>query len=56
MIGDGKIDEAKSDWAEVEDLLQQWDGVDGVTDLRIACLKILDSVPPDGLLETNHEP
>ena len=47
MIEDGEIEEAKSDWAEVENLLQQWDGVVGVTDLRNACLKILGSVPPD---------
>ena len=47
MIGDGEIEEAKSDWAEVEDLLQQWDGVGGVSDLRITCMKILGTVPRD---------
>ena len=47
MIGDGEIEEATRDWAQVEHILQQWNGVVGVTDLRNACLKILESVPPD---------
>ena len=46
MIEDGEIEEAERDWTEVEDLLRQWNGVEGVTDLRNACLKILGSVPP----------
>lgn len=43
----GDVDGAKNDWEEIEDLLRRWNGVAGVTDLRNACLKILENHSTD---------
>ncbi|KAF4308614.1 vacuolar protein sorting-associated protein 51 [Botryosphaeria dothidea] len=38
---DGKVDEAKKDWEEIKGLLEKWDGVKGVEEVRIACEEAL---------------
>lgn len=46
MLDADNLEEAKSDWREVDTLLQHWDGVPGVSELRNTCMKTLghDSV------------
>ena len=38
----GNVEEAKNDWAEADGLLQHWEGVAGVPELKDTCLKILN--------------
>ena len=46
LLDAGKLEEANSDWREVDTLLQHWEGVAGVSELKNSCMKILghDSV------------
>lgn len=46
MLDAGKLEEASSDWREVDTLMQHWEGVAGVSELKSTCMKILghDSV------------
>lgn len=41
MLEDEKSEEADNDWAEVQRLLQKWDGVVGVEELKTRCLKVM---------------
>ena len=47
LIEEGKREEARSDWEEIELLLQQWDGAAGVSDLKEQCLNTLGKSLPD---------
>lgn len=40
-VGNGQLDAAKEDWEEVSRLVDRWQGVKGVGELRQACLKAL---------------
>lgn len=41
LMADGKEEEARSDWEEVERLLAKWEGVKGVSEVREACEGIM---------------
>jgi len=41
MLDDEKSEEADNDWAEVQRLLQKWDKVVGVEELKAQCLKVM---------------
>ena len=41
LISDGKVEEAEADWAEVVALLDKWQSVQGVQELRIQCENII---------------
>lgn len=41
LTEEGKREEAETDWAEVKKLLDKWDGVQGVTEVRNACESIM---------------
>lgn len=41
MLDDEKSEEADNEWAEVQRLLQNWDRVVGVEELKIQCLKVM---------------
>ncbi|KAL3463025.1 Vps51/Vps67-domain-containing protein [Aspergillus heterothallicus] len=41
LIKDGKREEADKDWAEVRKLLDKWQGVKGVAEVRDACEKVM---------------
>lgn len=41
LIGDGKREEAEEDWREVKNLLDKWEGVGGVDEVREACQKVM---------------
>ena len=43
LAADGRIEEANSDWEEVDRLLTKWDGVKGVGDVRAACEEIMST-------------
>ena len=40
----GKKEEADEDWGEVYKLLQHWEGVKGVSEVREACQKVMEGV------------
>lgn len=42
MLDDEKSEEADDDWAEVQRLLQKWDRVAGVEELKTQCLKVME--------------
>jgi hypothetical protein len=44
LLLDDKRDEAQKDWETVRALLDKWEGVKGVEDIRIACEKALSAV------------
>ena len=46
LLGAGKVEEAKSEWEEVESLLQQWSNVDGVSSLRVECMEAFEDSRP----------
>lgn len=48
MIDEGKREDAKKDWTEIRGLLEKWDGVKGVQDLRGQCEIIMDSKDSEG--------
>lgn len=37
LLGEGKREEAEEDWREVRSLLDKWEGVKGVSEVREAC-------------------
>lgn len=43
LLADGKSEEADKDWAEVKDLLDKWEGVKGVSEVKEACLKVMET-------------
>ncbi|OJJ79732.1 COG1/VPS51 family protein [Aspergillus glaucus CBS 516.65] len=43
LLADGKREEADKDWAEVKDLLDKWEGVKGVSEVKEACLKVMET-------------
>lgn len=42
LVAEGKREEAATSWSEVRDLLDKWDGVKGVAQVRTACERIMD--------------
>ena len=48
MIEDGKKEEADAEWIEVQKLLQKWDGVAGVEELRVQCMGTMQKDYLDG--------
>ncbi|KAH7049438.1 Vps51/Vps67-domain-containing protein [Macrophomina phaseolina] len=36
-VAEGKVDEAKNEWEEIQGLLEKWNGVKGVQEVRKAC-------------------
>lgn len=42
LLADGKREEADKDWAEVKNLLDKWEGVKGVSEVKEACSKIME--------------
>ncbi|KAB8260235.1 Vps51/Vps67-domain-containing protein [Aspergillus pseudonomiae] len=42
LVADGSREEAEKDWEEVRELLQKWEGVKGVQELREACEKAME--------------
>ena len=45
LVETGNLEDATSDWKEVSVLLQHWEGVAGVSELKNACLQVLDQNP-----------
>lgn len=43
LLADGKKEEADKDWVEVKNLLDKWEGVKGVSEVKKACLKAMDT-------------
>lgn len=43
LLADGKKEEADKDWAEVKDLLDKWEGVKGVAEVKGACEKTMET-------------
>lgn len=43
LLADGKKGEADKDWTEVKNLLDKWEGVKGVSELREACSKVMET-------------
>ncbi|KAI9376276.1 Vps51/Vps67-domain-containing protein [Aspergillus egyptiacus] len=41
LVAEGKRDEAEKDWEEVRGLLEKWQGVKGVAEVRDACEKVM---------------
>lgn len=41
LVEDGKREEAEKDWEEVRRLLEKWEGVNGVAEVRTACEKAM---------------
>lgn len=44
LLEDGKRGEAVEDWKEVKELLDRWEGVKGVAELREACEKVMGTI------------
>ncbi|KAL2835062.1 Vps51/Vps67-domain-containing protein [Aspergillus cavernicola] len=42
LVADGKKEEAEKDWDEVRKLLEKWQGVKGVAEVREACEKVME--------------
>lgn len=42
LLADEKREEADKDWAEVKNLLDKWEGVKGVSEVKEACSKIME--------------
>lgn len=42
LLADGKREEAEMDWTEIRGLLEKWDGIRGVSDVRDACVKVME--------------
>ncbi|KAL3482451.1 Vps51/Vps67-domain-containing protein [Aspergillus californicus] len=42
LVADGKREEAEKDWEEVRKLLEKWQGVKGVAEVREACEKVME--------------
>lgn len=42
LIEEGRRDDAEAEWRDVERLLEKWDGVRGVEEVKKACLEALD--------------
>lgn len=47
MLDDGKSEEADNDWAEVRILLEKWDKIVGVEELKTRCLKVMEKQGSD---------
>lgn len=45
LLETGNLEDAINDWKEVGVLLQQWEGVAGVSELKNACLQVLGQDP-----------
>ena len=43
LLADGKKEEADKDWAEVKNLLDKWEGVKGVAEVKGACEKTMET-------------
>ncbi|PYH93778.1 hypothetical protein BO71DRAFT_245245 [Aspergillus ellipticus CBS 707.79] len=43
LLDEGKSAEAEKDWEDVRNLLDKWDGVKGVAEVRAACEKAMES-------------
>ena len=43
LLADGKKEEADKDWAEVKNLLDKWEGVKGVAEVKGACQKTMET-------------
>ena len=41
LLADGEKEKAETDWAEIQNLLEKWRGVKGVTELTNRCTKIM---------------
>jgi hypothetical protein len=41
LLSEGQYDEATNDWEEIENLLDKWEGVNGVAEIRQACEKVM---------------
>ncbi|KAL2865841.1 Vps51/Vps67-domain-containing protein [Aspergillus lucknowensis] len=42
LVADGEREEAEKDWSEVRRLLEKWQGVKGVAEVREACEKVME--------------
>lgn len=42
FLKEGKREEAEKDWVEVRRLLEKWDGVKGVSEIRDACETVME--------------
>lgn len=42
LVSEGRRDDAEKDWEEVRGLLEKWNGVKGVQEIRDACEKIME--------------
>ncbi|KAI9927712.1 hypothetical protein ASPWEDRAFT_29113 [Aspergillus wentii DTO 134E9] len=42
LIDEKKREDAEKDWSEIQGLLEKWDGVKGVSEIREACKKIME--------------
>lgn len=47
LLDDEKREEANNDWVEVRGLLEKWEGVKGVEELKNQCLKIMEKEGSD---------
>lgn len=47
LVEEGNRDEAEKEWQDVERLLEKWDGVRGVDDVRKGCLAALETETDD---------
>lgn len=43
LLADGKREEADKDWVEVKNLLDKWEGVKGVSEVKEACSKVMET-------------
>lgn len=44
MLDEGRVEDAKGDWEEIQGILQKWRGVAGVEELRDQCEKTMGKV------------
>lgn len=42
LVNDGQEEEARSEWSRVSSLLDKWDSVSGVKEVRLACEKAME--------------
>lgn len=47
LVEDGRNEEARKDWGEVRPLLEKWQGVPGVDEVKEDCLKVMGGEMPD---------
>lgn len=46
LLADGMKEDADRDWAEVKNLLDRWEGVKGVAEVKEACTKVMENSGP----------